>query len=271
MDGKRTGPVPAAPGAAEASGPLRSRAARSLGRQVFFALAALVGIALTLSLGAWQWGRAQQKLSLQAAVEARQALPPLQGDALLAPGAAAPASDLLHRALVLRGQWLPQHTVYLDNRQMQGRPGFYVVTPLRMVEGGVVLVQRGWIARDFQDRSRLRPIETPAGEVRVAGRIAPAPAKLYEFTGSEAGPIRQNLDLAAFRAETGLSLVEGSVVQTGPPSEGLLRDWPVAASGADKNYGYAFQWWALSGVIFILYAWFQFIAPRRRATRAPQP
>ena len=59
--------------------------------------------------------------------------------------------------------------------------------------------------------------------------------------------------------------MDGSVVQIGEPSEGLLRDWPVPASGADKNYGYAFQWWALCAVIFILYVWFQFIAPRRRA------
>jgi surfeit locus 1 family protein len=100
--------------------------------------------------------------------------------------------------------------------------------------------------------------------VTVSGRIAPAPSKLYAFDGADTGPIRQNLDLLAFRAETGLPLLEGSVQQTGAPSEGLLRDWPVPASSADKNYGYAFQWWALCGVIFLLYVWFQFIAPRRR-------
>ncbi len=225
-------------------------------------LIALVGMGVTASLGAWQWGRAQQKIALQAAVTARQALPPLDMSALaLAPDAA----DRLHRAVVLRGQWLPEHTVFLDNRQMQGRPGFYVVTPLRLAgQSQAVLVQRGWAPRDFQDRSRLPPVETPAGEVRVLGRIALAPAKLYEFDGAPGGPIRQNLDLPAFRAETGLDLLDGSVVQTGPASEGLRRDWPVPASGADKNYGYAFQWWALSGVILILYVWFQFIAPRRR-------
>ena len=59
-----------------------------------------------------------------------------------------------------------------------------------------------------------------------------------------------------------------AVRQTGAPSEGLLRDWPEVASGAEKNYGYAFQWWALSVLIAILYAWFQFIAPRRKASRA---
>lgn len=256
--------------APDTSSPAQAGAGRSraLGWRLFIAVAALAGIALTLSLGAWQWGRAQQRLALQAALASRQALPPLQADALLAPGALAPDSELLHRPVMLEGEWLARHTVYLDNRQMQGRPGFYVLTPLRLAgRPEVVLVQRGWIPRDFQDRTRLLPVETPAGAVRVAGRIALAPSRLYEMAAGETGPIRQNLDIAAFRAETRLPLVDGSVVQVGPPSEGLLRDWPVAASGADKNYGYAFQWWGMSVVILILYAWFQLIAPRRRARR----
>ncbi len=245
--------------------------ARRTWLRVGLALAALAAMALTLGLGFWQWGRGQQRLALQASLEARQALPALEAEALLAPQAAAPASELLHRQLLLRGQWLPERTVYLDNRQMQGRPGFYVLTPLQLAgRSEVVLVQRGWIPRDFQDRARLAQVATPSGEVTLTGRIALAPARLYAFAGAETGPIRQNLSIESFRAETGLSLVDGSVVQVGPPSEGLVRDWPVAASGADKNFGYAFQWWALSALIFILYVWFQFIAPRRRAAREPR-
>ncbi len=229
-------------------------------------LAAALGFALTASMGFWQLGRAQQKLALQAAIDARQQLPALDASALDASAGAAP---LLHRSVVLRGTWLGRHTVFLDNRQMQSRVGFYVVTPLRLAgSNSVVLVQRGWAPRDFLDRERLPPVDTPAGEVMVRGRIAPPPAKLYEPAGAGQGPIRQNLDLVAFRAETDLPLWEGSVQQLGGPSEGLLRDWPVPASGADKNYGYAAQWWAMAGVIVILYVWFQFIAPRRRPERA---
>ncbi len=231
-------------------------------------IAALLGIATSVALGQWQWGRGQQRLALQAAIAARQALPPLSPEALLG---GAPPAELLHRPVTLRGQWLAPHTVYLDNRQMQGRPGFYVVTPLRLAPasagGAVVLVERGWVPRNFVDRTQVPAVHTPAGEVVVQGRIAPAPAKLYEFGGNEAGAIRQNLDVAAFRLETGLPLIDGSVQQTGQPSEGLLRDWPIPAAAADKNFGYAFQWWALGGLIFILYVWFQFIGPRRRSSR----
>jgi len=229
-------------------------------------LAAAVGVAATAALGAWQWGRAHEKLAVQAAIEERKAMAPLDARAILAAG---PAADLLHRPAVLRGTWVARHSVFLDNRQMQGKPGFYVVTPLKL-EGGeaVVLVERGWVQRNFVEREKLPPVETPAGPVEVRGRLAAPPAKLYEFTRADTGPIRQNLDLAQFRAETGLPLLDLAVQQTGPPSEGLLRDWPEVASSAAKNYGYAFQWWALSALIAILYAWFQYIAPRRKALRA---
>jgi surfeit locus 1 family protein len=152
---------------------------------------------------------------------------------------------------------------------MNGKPGFYVVTPLRLKGSGrAVLVERGWAQRNFVNRELLPTIDTPSGVIELRGRMAPPPAKLYEFDGTPSGPIRQNLDLAQWRAETGLPLLDVAVQQTGEPSDGLLRDWPEAASGAGKNYGYAFQWWALSALIAILYVWFQFIAPRRKARHA---
>jgi surfeit locus 1 family protein len=169
----------------------------------------------------------------------------------------------------LRGHWVASRTVFLDNRQMQGKVGFYVVTPLRL-EGSdrAVLVERGWVQRNFLQRDKLPEIPTPGGVVELRGRLAPPPAKLYEFSGAGSGVIRQNLDLAGFRAETGLPLLELSVQQTGAASGGLLRDWPEPASGAATNYGYAAQWWAMSILIAILYVWFQFIAPRRKVPHA---
>jgi surfeit locus 1 family protein len=237
-------------------------------RRVLLAVATLVACSATFSLGLWQWGRAHEKLALQAAIESRQAMPPLDNAAVLQ---SADPSALHHRPVVLRGRWDAAHTVFLDNRQMEGRVGFYVVTPL-LLSGSTppraVLVQRGWAPRDFQERGRLPPVATPVGEVTVQGRLAPPPAKLYELKGEGAGPIRQNLDLAQFGAETRLALLPVSVQQLGGPSEGLLRQWPQAASGAGKNYGYAFQWWALCALIAILYVWFQFVAPRRAPRRA---
>lgn len=236
-------------------------------RRALIAIAAVVGMAVTASLGLWQWGRGEQRTALHEAVLAQEQSGPIDLRDLLA--ARDDDTRLLHRPVVLRGEWLPERTVFLDNRQMNGVPGFYVVTPLRL-EGSqaVVLVQRGWVQRDFERRDRLPPVETPAGVVEVRGRLAPPPAKLYAFSTEEKGTIRQNLDLAAFRLETGLALLPVSVQQAGTPSEGLLRQWPEAGSGAEKNYGYAFQWWAMAALIAILYVWFQLVLPRRQARRA---
>ncbi|RZL89475.1 MAG: SURF1 family protein [Variovorax sp.] len=237
---------------------------------------AVLTVAATASLGRWQLSRAAQKEALQAAIDAQKSLPPLDQPAFLA---AEPAAPEMHRLVRLRGLWLAPHTVYLDNRQMHGVPGFYVVTPFAL-EGSqqTVLVQRGWLQRNFTDRTQLGPVETPAGLVELTARIAPPPAHLLELGKAEApGPtqapagssrIRQNLALEAFRAETGLPLrTDVSLQQTGPASEGLQRDWPAPALGVEKHYGYAFQWFGLASLVVILYVWFQLIAPYRRPRR----
>lgn len=219
----------------------------------------------TLSLGRWQLSRAAEKEHLQASIEARGQQPVLDGTTLLG---SASSESLIHRNMVVRGQWLGDRTIFLDNRQMNAKPGFYVVTPLQ-IEGSrtAVLVQRGWVPRNFQDRTQVPRVETPAGLVEVRGRIVPPPAKLYELGEAQSGPIRQNLDLAQFSVETGLPLAKVSIQQLAGPSEGLLRDWPEVNAGVDKHYGYAFQWFGLSALIAILYVWFQivrrFIHPRR--------
>lgn len=231
-------------------------------------LAAALGICATFALGLWQLGRAHQKEALAQAVTTRQQQAPLSQAEFLA----ARRHTMLYRPVVLRGRWVAEHTVFLDNRQMGGKVGFYVATPLRLAgSDAVVLVQRGWAPRNFVRRDQLPAVDTPAGEVELHGRIAPPPAKLLQFGAAGTGPIRQNLDLSPFAAETRLALLQDvSVQQTGPASQGLQRDWPEAAAGRgpETNYGYAFQWWALCGLIAILYVWFQFIQPRRQARQA---
>jgi surfeit locus 1 family protein len=150
---------------------------------------------------------------------------------------------------------------------MNGRPGFFVVTPLQLTDGSAVLVQRGWLPRDMADRTRVAQPPTAAGLVRIEGRIAPPPSRLYEFAGAASGPIRQNIDVEGFARETRLRLRPLSIVQleaTPPLNDGLSRQWLRPAADVAKHHGYAFQWFALCALILGLYAWFQIIRPRRR-------
>lgn len=229
-------------------------------------LAALLAVVLTLALGRWQLSRADQKETYQASTESRGRLPALDAQALLA---TTDMKTLIHRKVVLRGRWLTQHTVYLDNRQMNDKVGQFVLTPFQMEgSGAVLLVQRGWVARNFLDRTQLTPVMTPAGTVELQGRIVPPPSKLYELGHAEKTVLRQNIDLAAFSAEVGQPLLGVSVQQSGVASEGLLREWPKVASGVEKNYGYAFQWFALSALISILYVWFQIVRRFKKPQQA---
>lgn len=235
-------------------------------RRVLVLVAAVLGVLLTARLGLWQLSRAAEKERLQAALDARATAVPvaaaeLANDARL-------AGEQQFRRITLRGHWVGGRTVFLDNRPMAGRVGFYVVTPLLLGESGdAVLVQRGWVPRDAQQRTRIPDILSPEGEVTVEGRIAPPPSRLYSLGEESEGPIRQNLDLDGFARETGLRLRPLSVQMTdaaGVPSDGLLREWPAPAFGVHKHYGYAFQWFALATLITGLYVWFQLVRPRLR-------
>jgi cytochrome oxidase assembly protein ShyY1 len=274
--------------------PLYPEERRRPGRFWVITLAAVLSVAATVSLARWQLSRAAQKEALQARIDAEKQKPPLTQAEFLALGK---ASDAMHRPVRLRGLWLTPQTVYLDNRQMHGMPGFYVLTPFAL-EGTeqTVMVQRGWIQRNFVDRTQLGAVETPAGIVEVTALIEPPPSHLLELgtpatsataaasapaaaasTPAQAAPtpavegyspIRQNLDLEAFRAETKLPLrTDVSLQQNGAASEGLQRDWPAPALGLERHYGYAFQWFGLSALVVILYVWFQLITPFRRSRR----
>lgn len=234
-------------------------------------LAALVVMAVTARLGVWQLDRAAQKESLQRQIEQQAAAPALPADALAAdPAAAAPQH---YRRIALRGTWLARDTVYLDNRQMRGRPGFFVLTPLLLPAGDAVVVQRGWIPRDALDRHHLAPLATPEGEVTVQGRVAPWPSRLTALGADEPGVIRQNLDLADYQVQTQRALRPLSVTElahVGNEGDGLLRDWPLPAVDVHKHYGYAAQWFAFCALTAGLYVWFQLYRPwRQRRQRQP--
>lgn len=221
-------------------------------------LATLLVSGITAKLGFWQLGRAQTKEALNAITVARQLEPALRND----DWASGHVPDVwMQRSAELNGQWLPQFTVFLDNRSMKSQTGFFVITPFQLNNGAVLLVQRGWVARDRARSDLLPPVQTPQGPLTLQGRVVPSPSKLMEL--GVAAPVqegftvlRQNIDLEAFRLETKLPLL-ATLQQTSAAPDGLVREWPQSISGADKNRGYAFQWFALSALAFLLFVWFQ--------------
>ena len=112
-----------------------------------------VVVTLGLVLGLWQWERADDKRELLASRAA-------------APVMIEPTDTPVEGAQVhLRGRYLSEHTLYLDNRMTGGRLGVAVLTPLRDRYGQLWLVQRGFLETG---PSREAPsTSTPVGMIDV--------------------------------------------------------------------------------------------------------
>lgn len=222
----------------------------------------LLGVILTACLGIWQLNRAAQKQELKNNIQNLALQPPLQDLAW-----AKQALELNeHKTVNVKGYWLEGNTVYLENRQLQGKPGFFVMTPLVLSgtqNSRVIMVQRGWIPRNFLKRDELSPIQTQKNEVEITARIAHWPSRLYEFNQVETGKIRQNIEWNSFQKEISQPLLSFSLIQTGIDSDGLVRKWDFNFINVDVHYGYAFQWFSFAILMLILYFGFFYLRLKR--------
>jgi surfeit locus 1 family protein len=205
----------------------------------------MAACAAGIALGNWQAGRAAEKRALSAELERAFSLPPID----LAN--AADANELVLKRVAARGRFAHEHTVYLDNKLRRGRPGYEVVTPLRL-NGAHVLVNRGWVEAG-KSRAVVPEVPAPRGEVRVEGLALARLPRVLEAGPGATGKLRQNLDVAAFAKETGLELAPLVIEQHSPAPDGLVREWPRPDSGAEKHAAYAVQWYALAGLAIVLF------------------
>ena len=226
------------------------------------ALAALAGIAVTVALGNWQLGRAAEKRELKARWEARAAAPPIE-----IPAGELPAQDAELRRVGARGVFEPRYAVYLDNRIRRGVPGYHVVMPLR-IEGGErhVLVNRGWIARTA-DRSELPQVRTPRESVSISGiGVVPGQRMLELSEKVIEGRIWQNLTIERYRQTMPINIQPFLIRQDSALDDGLVREWEPPGFGIDRHYGYAFQWFALAATLLVFYAVTRFRRKRPTTT-----
>lgn len=225
-------------------------------------LAALLVMGLTARLGFWQLDRATQKLARQAQLDRASALPPLDNAGVRA----LPAGSDPRRAQV-QGRWLTELQLWLDNRPLQQRSGFLLLTPLQLEGGAVLWVQRGWQAKGAGVHAAPPWPLSAAGTVTVSGRLAPEASRAYVLGTAASGPLQQNLDLAGSAQRLGQAPLPWVLWQTADCAP-LVCDWPAPDAGVAKHHGYAAQWFALSALTVGLYVWFQLLRPRRRARAA---
>ncbi len=105
-------------------------------------------LVLCVILARWQWSRYQYRLGENDRLDAALSAPAVPVDELLdaAPaGSDAPAlpQELEWRTVTATGTFDEAGETAVRRRPLDGRNGFWIVTPL-VTESGVLLVNRGW-------------------------------------------------------------------------------------------------------------------------------
>ena len=211
-------------------------------------LAAVAMIALTLALGRWQAGRAEEKAARQALLDAR-----IRETPVLLGGSSGPAEALLFRRGQARGTWIGEGQIFIDNQVERGRAGFHVVTPLRLAGSTVaVLVNRGWIARG-PSYPQPPAVAVPAGEVEVLGLAALPPRRVLELSEETiSGNAWQNLSIARYEQRMRMKLVPVIVLAEQSPA-GLVPVREKPGFGVEKHREYALTWFSLAATAFVLW------------------
>lgn len=187
-------------------------------------------MALGLLLGIWQWERAADKRDY---LERLDAAPHLDAPRETPPEGA---------RVTLEGEYLAEHTLYLDNRTRNRELGVAVLTPLRDEEGRLWLVQRGFLAtgpsRDTPDAT------TPTGRVRVSGRWQAASKTAPLYGPNREGKRLQRIDLAAWQDLTAFDHDGWLHLDSG---DGAYPGWwQPNVMPPSRHLGYAVQWWGLA-------------------------
>ena len=212
-------------------------------------IAALLAVALAVSLGNWQTRRAAEKLALAQAFEDGA-----QRTVLTLPATRVDARDFEFRRISARGEYAAKHTILLDNKVLRGTVGYQVLTPLKIAGDGMhVLVARGWVAAGPR-RDNPPQIQTPAGTQTVEGIAVVPSQRIFELgNNTEEGMVWQNLVLARAEKRSGLKLQPVVLQQVSEAADGLARAWERPDSGVNVHRGYAFQWYSLATLMVILY------------------
>jgi len=215
-------------------------------------IATIVVCMIGISLGNWQTRRAEEKLALQQEMLARGSFDPLNANTF-----APDATPEEFRRITADGEFLPDWAVYLDNRPLHGKSGFYLLMPLKLAASNqVVLVLRGWFPRDVRDPMKLPTVPLPAAPVHLEGKIRHSAGKLMQLgepVELRPGAIVQNAGVADVARASKLPLHTFIIEQTSDTGDGLVRDWPLPSTGIDTHRGYAFQWYALSAAALIFF------------------
>jgi cytochrome oxidase assembly protein ShyY1 len=221
-------------------------------------LGTIAGCALTVHLGLWQLHRGQEKEALdrQYAAAAQQAPLDLGSGKVPAAGIAAVGASA-------QGEYLADRQLLLDDQVDHGIAGYQVWTPLRLGDGRLLIVNRGWIPPG-PDRRQLPPLPAPAGPQSLRGLWRALPEPGIRLAGAACDPAhppaqwpRSVLYPTAAELDCwyGGPVLPGELLLAPEAAGGFVREWKVSDSGFPpaRHYAYAAQWFAFALTLLVLF------------------
>ncbi len=237
---------------------MAKRSAKLLLTPRWLAMGALViiGFVTCLALAHWQW---QRTVEIQAS-EHVALLSPIHANALPMPGDPS-NTDLLGRRVQLHGQWIAATAAVIHDRSLDGRRGAWAIAGLRLDDGTVVAVNRGWVANSGGAATALMP-----GSVSVDGtweqdeQFYPG-AAAGTFVTMTSDQLARNWHLALRPGY--VTLASQQPIQRPAP----IPVHPTATLGEVsfplQNFGYVLQWLAFGCFLIAAYARFAWAESHR--------
>ncbi|NBO26698.1 MAG: SURF1 family protein [Actinobacteria bacterium] len=144
----------------------------------------------------------------------------------------------------MTGSWLSGNQVLVRKKSLESDLGLWVVTPLRLSDGTVVMVNRGWIAAANSAVDSPVVATVPVGTIEVLGRLRevqdrtkPAPSDL------PAGQVDRIIPLEIVSGATTLSNAYVEMTASRPESKSAdIRTLPEPEVTEGAHRSYALQW-----------------------------
>lgn len=218
-------------------------------------LPTLVAFAILIGLGVWQLERKAWKERLIADLTERLAAPP---QALPRDWPALDAGRDEYRRVTFTAQFENDKEALVFASASGFRPdvadagpGYWVFTPARLADGGIVMVNRGFVP-DARKNPQTRGQGEVSGPVTLLG-VMRWPDSRHWFTPNDdaAHNLWFTRDPAAIAAAKGLGLVAPFYVEQESPAPpgGLPQPGKLAVSLPDNHLQYALTWFGLAAVL----------------------
>lgn len=204
----------------------------------------------------WQWARRAEALARIDRIEANYDADAVALDSLLPTLDAAPVDAEWH-PVALRGEYLADAQLLVRNRPRSSQPGYEVLTPLRLADGSVFVVDRGWIAAGEDLEAPSSVPAPPAGEVTVIARLRPGEPEIAGRSAPAGQLATVRLPEVAGRVgEPTYTGMYGLLVSEDPAPAGATPLPPFRPSLDEGSHlSYALQWIAFGLLAVVGLGW----------------